>query len=75
MKTRKLRYMSETPGRYGTIEIAKGDVIDVPAGVASQLVKDDDWTFADVDAAAAPDSSVQTSAPTTSRRPKSGTDS
>lgn len=73
MKTRKIRRTSETPTRYGTLEVSKGDVIDVPAGVASQLVKDKDegWEF--VSPAAEPAAEpVQTSAPTTSRRASSG---
>lgn len=72
MDLQKLRRTNDTPTRYGTLELRLGDVVDVPAGVAAELLaeKDGGWELAPVP--------VQTSATSDSpspRRRKSADDS
>lgn len=67
---RKIR-RTAGPCRYGTLEVAQGAEIEVPAGVAAQLVsdKDEGWEF--VDSGLSPEPAPLP----TSRRPKPDPDS
>lgn len=76
---RTLRCKHDVPGlRYGNREVKKGDVLaDIPAGAAAELVAIGNYEYLTPAAAEQPaddpsSNSVQTSAPTTSRRAKSG---
>ena len=72
MKTRKLR-RTGPPCRYGALEVATGDVVDIPPGVAAELVDGGEgWEFLTSPRSEPADPAPAATASTVSRRKKSG---
>lgn len=70
-ETRKIRRTIDSPIRYGTQDVAHGDEIEVPKGVAGELVRGGGWAFVKLETSAEAAETVAASdSPTTSRRPR-----